>query len=394
MSCFAQEHKWQVDRAIHRACVQLASDPAVFHTFQELLLCARMRAPRWFEAPVRDGHHPGVDALANLSRLRIVHIRSVAEWEGSGASWRCAVASLARHLVCQYSVPVFLSSAWYATDANGYKKRGWFVAHSRGAAFRSLKVPIAMTRKMERIFLASQDHLPIEAALRRAELLGLGAPLEIVYAVMSTRLGTDLRDSEFWRTVWMFLIANAPDIDTAQIGPMIDYIQAVRQDRAGNGMAAFGVPQQAFSMKGRTAQSMLRMMRDWHRSLGRGVASLSWIRSPFEPLSLEEPARERWESPRRWQMVELINSAQLRSEGTALRHCVASYADRCHRGVSSIWSLRFVQAKRINHVLTVEIDPRRRAIVQARGRANCPASGKPRRLMEEWAAREKLLVSV
>jgi hypothetical protein len=110
------------------------------------------------------------------------------------------------------------------------KKRDWFVAHSRGASFRSLDLPIVITRRMEHIFLASQDHLPIEHAMRRAELLALGASDEIVRAVMSTRLASDLRNGEFWRTVWMFLIANADDLDSAQIGPLIDYIQAVRHD--------------------------------------------------------------------------------------------------------------------------------------------------------------------
>ena len=154
------------------------------------------------------------------------------------------------------------------------KKRGWFVAHSRGASFRSLDLPIVMTRKMEHIFLASQDHLPIEHAIRKAELLALGAPAEFVKAMMSTRLATDLRHGEFWRTVWIFLIANAGDVDPTQIGPMIDYIQAVRHDRikveTQDGMMEFDPPQPAFSMKGRTVPSMLRLMRAWHQESRRG----------------------------------------------------------------------------------------------------------------------------
>jgi hypothetical protein len=126
---------------------------------------------------------------------------------------------MAHHLICDYKVPVFLASTWYATDSAADQKRGWFVAHSRGARFRSLDLPVVMTRKMEHIFLTSQDHLPIEQAIRRAELLGLGVPAEFVKAIMTTRLATDLRHSEFWRTVWLFLIANAGDVDPMQIGP-------------------------------------------------------------------------------------------------------------------------------------------------------------------------------
>jgi hypothetical protein len=391
---YVQDHKRRTDCAIHRACAQLASDPPTFKKFQEMLTCARKLAPRLFEAPVSDGHHLGIEALLNLSRFRGAHIRSAIDWAGTSSSWRPAVSSLAHHLICDYKVPLFLAPCWYSTDLAADRKRGWFVAHSRGSSFRSLDLPMVMTRKMEHIFLASQDHLPIEQAMRRAELLALGAPAEFMKAIMSTRLATDLRHSEFWRTVWMFLIENARDVDPMQIGPMIDYLQAVWQDRMKDGIVEFGSTQPAFSMKGRTVQSMLRMMQEWHRSLGTGNASLSWKRSPFEPLLFEELGRDGSEMPRRWQLMELTDSAQLRREGAALHHCVASYADRCHRGVSSIWSLRLWQAEKINHVLTVEVDPRGRAVIQARGRANRAASGRPLRLLQDWAIRERLRMTI
>jgi hypothetical protein len=387
---YVQDRRRKTDCAIHRACAQLASDPSAFKIFQEMLTCARERAPRLFEALVSAGRHPGVDALVHLTRYRGAHMRPVNDWAGTSSSWRPAIASLADHLIGAYKVPVFLASSWYATDPAGDKKRGWFVAHSRGASFRSLDLPMVMTRKMEHIFLESQDHLGIEHAIRRAELLALGAPAEFVMAILATRLGADLRDGEFWRTVWMFFVANAGDVDPLQIGPMIDYIQAVRQD----GMVEFGSPQPAFSMKGRTVQSMLRLMQEWHRSLGAGSPSLTWARSPFEPWVFEDLRGDDSEIPRRWQMTELTNSALLRREGASLHHCVASYADRCYRGTSSIWSLSFWQGAKIHYVLTVEVDARRRAVVQARGRANRAASGKSLRLLQDWAARERLRMAI
>lgn len=234
MSCserHVQAHRRLTDCAIHRACAHLAPDPRAFTKFQELLICARRRAPRVFDARVANGRHPGIDALVHLARFRGTHIRSVSDWEGTTSSWRPAVSSLAHHLTCRYRVPAFMASVWYACDAAGDRKRVWVIAHSRGASFRSLDLPIAMTRKMERIFLESQDHLALELALRRAELLALGLPIEFVKAILSTRLATDLQNGEFWRTVWIFLVARAGEMDPTQIGPMIDYIQAVRHDR-------------------------------------------------------------------------------------------------------------------------------------------------------------------
>lgn len=391
-------HRRQTDCAIHAAYGQLAADPLVLQKFRELLCCARQRAARLFEAPVVNGRHLGVDALVNLSRFQSTHLRPVIDWAGTTSTWRAAVASLAHHLICKYKVPAFLASSWYASDSTGDSKRRWFVAHSRGASFRSLDLPIRMTRRMEHIFLASEDHLPIEHAIRKAELLALGTPPEFVKEILSTRLATDLRHGEFWRTVWMFLIANAGKIDTAQVGPMIDYIQTIRHDRITTARqgetASLDPPLPAFSMKGRTAKSMRRLMHAWHQGLAGSSAGFSWMRSPFEPLLFEEASHDDSDLSQRWYMVELTNSVQLRSEGAALHHCVASYAGRCYDGTSSIWSLHLWRGERIHRMLTVEVDPKRRAVVQARGRANRVATGKPLRLLQHWAARERLRMAI
>ena len=396
---FVRYHKQQTDCAISHAYARLAPNVSATENFRELLYYVRNRAVRLLEAPVFDGHHPGVEAVVNLSRFGSAHIRPAAGWSGTASSWRLAVSSLAHHLICKYDVPVFLASSWYSTeDADADKKRGWFVAHSRGISFRSLDLPIVMTRKMEHIFLASHDHLAIECAIRRAELLALGAPAEFVQAVLSTRLGTDLSNGEFWRTVWIFLIANVSIIDPTQIGPMIDFIQAIRHNRVAvqtpDGVVELDPPQPAFSIKGRTIESMLRLMRDWHRSLGVGGAGFAWTPSSLHPMLIEEPTHDTSAPPRMWQLMELTNSAQLRTEGSALHHCVASYADRCSRGMSRIWSLRFRRGEKLHHVLTIEVDPKRRAIVQARGLANRAASGKPLRLLQDWADRERLRLAI
>jgi hypothetical protein len=93
-------------------------------------------------------------------------------------------------------------------------------------------------------------------------------------------------------------------------------------------------------------------------------------------------------------MMELTDSVQLRNEGAALHHCVASYAYRCHRGASRIWSLRLWQGEKVRHVLTVEVDPKKRAVIQARGRANRFPSGRALELLQHWASREKLRMEV
>lgn len=391
--------KLRTDRAISQAYSRLATDGRARATLSDLLHCARSRSPRLLDAPVVQGDHPGVEALFNLSRFADAHVRTIASWSGCEASWRGAVNSLAQHLLSTYRSPAFLGAAWYAVDDGyGEAKRRWFIAHATGASFRSLPLPVRLTRKMEHIFLSSDDHLGIEYAMRRAELLGLGAGRDLAEAVLATRPAINLDHGAFWRTVWPFLIANAHAIDNTQVGPIIDFVHAVRHERVAvdtaDGIVMRDPPQPQFSLKGRTARSVLRLMDEWHRDLGFVTGGLSWQPSRLRPMVVEVPHEDPAAPPTWWELTELTNSAQLRAEGSALQHCVASYSHCCWRGASRIWSLRRRRHSSIRFVVTVEVDPVRRKIIQARGFRNRRPSGRALQVVQMWAARENLRLGI
>jgi len=153
-------------------------------------------------------------------------------------------------------------------------------------------------------------------------------------------------------------------------------------------------PQPSFCVKGRTARSMLRLMHQWHRSLGVAHGGLSWAASPLQPMTLEEPVADASAPPAIWQLMELTTGAQLQQEGAALHHCVGSYADLCWRGKSRIWSLRVQRGGKLRHLLTIEVDLKKRAVVQARGWRNRLACGKPLRVLHAWAIRENLRLAI
>jgi hypothetical protein len=396
---FVRHHKFRTDHAIGRAYARLATDTVASAAFAELLSCARRRAPLLLAAPCTATSHPSIEALLNLARWSHAFLRALEDWPGSRGSWRVALDSLVQHLLAKYPLPRFLTSAWLLPEsAEAERQRRWVVTHAGGCRFRSMDVPIKMTRRMEHIFLKSSDHLDIHVAMRRAELVALQIPEDVVATILSTQLATDLRCGDFWRTVWHFIRANIDEIVLSQVAPMIDFVYSIRQERivmlTPDGMRYCEPPHANFSMKGRTAGSLLRLMEEWHNGLRSGGGGLTWGRSTLRPMVAKAPAADYSEAPALWQFVELTSGEQLRAEGRILRHCVASYASRCWRGARQIWSLRLVRADKARAVVTLEIDPGKRAIVQARGFRNRYPSGRSLQLIRLWADREGLCLSI
>jgi hypothetical protein len=304
------------------------------------------------------------------------------------------VTSLAQHLIARYPVPVFLAGVWYAADEFGDSKREWFLDHSRGSSFRSLNLPIRMTRRMEHIFLGSSDHFSIEYAMRRAELIGLGADVPLLTAVLAARPALNLHYGDFWRTVWHFLITHKREIDADQVAPLIDFLHAIRHETIAIHTAEGFLVRQPlfsnFSLKGRTLKSVTRLMEQWHGNVGWGEEGLSWEPSSIRPLVQESPNADPTAPHTVWELTELTSSGQLRAEGTALQHCVASYTYGCWKGRSRIWSLRRRRGLSYKSVVTVEVNPASRTIIQARGFRNRRVSGRPLSVLRLWAAKEGL----
>lgn len=236
----------------------------------------------------------------------------------------------------------------------------------------------------------------MEAALRRAELLSFGAKDDLVAAVLATRLGAELANAPFWRTVMQFFVRFADRIAPAAVGPIVDFIQFVRHERVEiatpDGARIVEPPEPGFSIKGRSPASLRRLVDEWHRRLGgQPAGALVWPRSRHRPLAFEDRAPDPERPPVRWEIVELTSGADLRAEGAALHHCVATYARRCLWGLSRIWSLRVTTGwSGWRSVATIEVDPRLRAIVQARGMRNQRPSARARELIFMWARRENL----
>ncbi|MBC6994881.1 PcfJ domain-containing protein [Neolewinella lacunae] len=121
-------------------------------------------------------------------------------------------------------------------------------------------------------------------------------------------------------------------------------------------------------------------------------------KASWKPLAKVQPWSQhyaRYERVLAHTITELTTREALERESATMHHCVGGYWQRCKQGYSSIWSLR---EQRHNgqwfSVLTIEISPPSRNIIQVRGRFNASPNAGQMRIIEQWAHREKLGINL
>ncbi|HZZ78315.1 MAG TPA: PcfJ domain-containing protein, partial [Gemmataceae bacterium] len=147
-------------------------------------------------------------------------------------------------------------------------------------------------------------------------------------------------------------------------------------------------PRPDFSLKGRTPASLLKLVREWHGSLGQAKQPhAQWCESGIVGFQFIE---ESGGIMRVWTITELLDSHTLVHEGRLMHHCVATYVSSCLHGKSSIWSMEVEKDGERQKMLTVEVDPAQRVICQARGKRNELPTEKCRDILRRWASQAGL----
>lgn len=392
--------KRQVDEAIGKAFSLIKSNPGSHNAFQDLLFHVRQRTgllktrfdPRrlWPEACIY------ILGLQNLSAHYTDFIRPVQTWKPAEESKRQIFASLAHHLLAKYPVQFFMNSAWLRQTHDRVRiQQDWYIKVSRGYSIRRLEVPVDMTRRMEHLFLQSPDHFTVEAAVRNAQVLGLGGTKKLARAVLATRLGRKLENEAFWKTVIQFLI-NVRNLNTDHVHPIVDFLYhtkfARREVYTDDGVVHLEPPQPEFSVKGRTFESLMRLVERWHKALAvdQSNSTFTWRKSKINDFQYLEETNHPLHAHRIWRITELMSGAELAAEGKAMKHCVSSYARSCFHGKTTIWSMKREVNQSTKRMLTIEVDPFSRKICQARGKCNSKPDKNSLRIMNKWMQREGL----
>lgn len=385
-----------LDQRIRRARASLAHEPSALDAFTELV--AWVHAKSALLARRAPTEPDVVPALVAMARWAPAWRRAPATWEPARGGWR-GLASLAAHLFARFEVPAFLARAWLTSTATPWQSL--YVHLAGGGSVRSAPLPVRLTRTAAHRLLGSPHHLDPLPAARRAQILALGGSEALARAVVATRVGRDDPEpeaEEVCEEVLRFFV-RFPEIALDEVGPIVDFVHARRLcpreglDAEGRAVA-LGPVEPSLSLRGRTPNSVRRLVEAFHRDLARrSHVFYAWAPSDIRGASFVEEV-VRGDPPRAerhlWTVRELCSTAELTAEGRALRHCVSTYAAACRAGGTSIWSLRVESAAGMRRAVTVEVDLRRRLVRQARGSCNAQPRKHEMDLLRRWAAAASL----
>ncbi len=397
-----QKEQHRIDTEIRAALRQFEGYPERQAAFERLLRWVRSHTELLKPAPGQGsvgwaGAVFLINRLKNLAARQRQWLRPPETWRPTDGNLRLVFRSLAHHLLALYPVPGFMDSAWdLPAGPEGFRQQAWCIRLGRGASVLELNLPLALTRKMAHYVRLAPDHHTVPQALRYGEIRGLGANEDLAREIVIGRLGRKIEHPEFWRTVLWFFVKH-PELPLDQVNPVIDFIQETKfggeEILTEHGVARRAPPWPAFSMEGRTPKSMLRLVDAWHLELGRTKksGSFAWPPSGLQGFHFLEKLEE---TDHEWIIRELLDSGALFDEGKAMRHCVYTYAPCCRRGETTIWSLRLRVEDREKRMATIEVDPRKRLIIQARAKSNRRPGVRSLEVLRQWAAWARLQIGV
>lgn len=371
------------------------TDEAARRSLSALLVAVDEKAGFLFDNTTFGGRtYPFVDGLIRLNDRRGQWIRPLDDWRPETHNHHRQFSSLARHLLARYSVPRFMDSAWFQGGKGAYRQRDWFVHIGSGKNIRAAKTPVPLTKRMAHHFLEAPDGYSIEHAIRWGQTHASGGDRRLTEALLGTQLGDGFENDDFWMSVIRFLVAN-PMLDRRHVGSIVDYLRhqkfETREVLVGPGrIETEEPPQPNLTMRGRTADSLLRQVESWHRELGRSRAAERHFfrRSGIQDFELATGKGKK----STWRVRELLSGAELIAEGRAMRHCVSSYAASCAIGRCSIWAMELQTPTGLEKRQTVEVTDHG-LIVQCRGKQNRLPTPAEYEVLAQWARAAGLSIS-
>lgn len=345
-------------------------------------------------------------ALSVIASFRRRWLQKPSDWQPAEElqepeNFRPLFLSLLEHMLVQYPVPRFLAYAWLADRVPRWHY-DLLLHMAGGSGIRQFdsRPAIPVCREAAKFFMEAPEDLTPLQALRWAQVRGMGGndPLANLLA-RQTILSGRTRDERFWESAIAFMVRErAVNVGNGEYCPAWWIVNFLHEQRFMPGEEVLGPGggsrplQPNFSLKGRTYRSLRRYHENWRQDLIRQRPEIVPQRHHWAPVTIDP--LEYLKDGYVWTISELLDDRALVVEGISMSHCVGSYVEQCVRRITSIWSLRVRKKKEAKPMVTIEVDPRSKVIVQAKAKGNEPPGPASLEILRLWADREGLQLNL
>jgi hypothetical protein len=326
-------------------------------------------------------------------------VRQRADFAAKSYNLGRQVIGLIDHMFVKYPVPTFLYRSVLSRsgiqlalgpnqrDPDFWRDSGtpqfvrWFLIAAQGGSLAK-ELKDVLTKKEVHCFLQAPWENTIVRNLFWAKCFAAGIPAKTCQ-FLTDQIGGKNQQKEMGDRiddVVRFYANEHARMRGNDLQQITDFVRAV-------------IAEPAFSFKGRTLGSMVKLSEEWHQAVFsvKVTEFKSWI-----------PMFGGWEHKSKGQLiraVELTNSRALADEGRRQKHCVWSYVNSCANGHARIVSIRWLVDSHdpLNpgpelSRLTLEVRMQQRAVVQIRGKVNREAEDHEMRIVRLWAGEHGLTI--
>ena len=196
-----------------------------------------------------------------------------------------------------------------------------------------------------------------------------------------------------WMDDLIFFLNRFKDIDPKDLKNILEFFISQKKDEFYIDLPALEDRVEVsalypdFKLKGRSVASVLRFCEEWKRyiNLIKGMGdSKDFKKSTIQPFRI-------YNGKTLVTIKQIRNVKELFKEGKQMSHCVGTYAGKCVKASSSIWTMKLhLPNKKVKKALTVEILENEKSINEALGKGNRPSTDLENKWLKAWAAREEL----
>jgi hypothetical protein len=254
--------------------------------------------------------------------------------------------------------------------------RRWYLVAAQGGSLYRQEARAWLSKQETHHFLTAPPELTsTKHAFWYAVARAQADDIDIALKVARCKVASYSIASTWWKEVARFFARHPLAI--REMDDLVDFLLAAKQDDP------------AFTLKGRTPDTLKRRMEDWHHILRRNQAICggAWTGSPLPDIDYQVGKDDRRAI---WRVRQIKTGNELFREGERMHHCVGSYKSECMRGDVSIWSITCeFPIGRVNRGVTVEVT-REGRIVQCRGFANRLPHANEAMTVRRWAREHAL----